>query len=290
MSDDSDVLAVPLRSLPAVRFHRSGLIGAIFALIVVVPSAFGQTDDPAPASKPAQPSPDVTEVPPVADFFVIPLRVHILSATDLPAIECGLTDEDIRRIIGKVNTIWHKAGIHWDLGPIVHEPAVNQDRFKADPGQDTNHPLPLYLQLVPQESKAAEGLNVYYLHAFPVNGVYLGDRTAFVQETAKLRPVPGGIEEPLPRVTAHELGHALSLPHRQNRTNLLASGTSGTLLNQAEVDRVRDFAPKISGTATVPELERRLKEAQDRQEASEINRLETILKAIPAKTPPVATP
>ncbi len=54
-------------------------------------------------------------------------------------------------------------------------------------------------------------MDVYYIHAFAANGVFLGDRTAFVQETAQLRPVPGGIDEPLPRVTAHELGHALGL-------------------------------------------------------------------------------
>ncbi len=59
-------------------------------------------------------------------------------------------------------------------------------------------------------------------------------------------------------MTAHELGHALGLPHRQN---LLASGTTGTILNQAEVDRVRSRASAIPGTATVPDLRRRLDEA-----------------------------
>ena len=91
----------------------------------------------------------------------------------------------------------------------------------------------------------ATGMDVYYIHKFAVNGVYLGDRMAFVQETARLRPVPGGIDEPLPRVTAHELGHALGLPHRQDRTNLLASGTTGTTLNEAEVARSREKARSI---------------------------------------------
>ena len=78
---------------------------------------------------------------------------------------------------------------------------------------------------------------------------------AFVQETAKLRPVEGGIDEPVPRVTAHELGHALGLPHRQDRTNLLASGTTGTLLNRLEVDSARQTAKSLSGVKTVAELQ-----------------------------------
>jgi hypothetical protein len=75
----------------------------------------------------------------------------------------------------------------------------------------------------------------------------MGKDFAFVQETATLHEVEGGIDEPVPRVTAHELGHALGLQHRQNRTNLLASGTTGTLLNAKEVATARDGAGKIDG-------------------------------------------
>ena len=43
--------------------------------------------------------------PPYGEFVVIPLRVHVLSATDLPEIDCGLTDADIDRIVAKVNAL-----------------------------------------------------------------------------------------------------------------------------------------------------------------------------------------
>ncbi len=69
---------------------------------------------------------------------------------------------------------------------------------------------------------------MYYIHQFDVNGIYYGQHDAIVKETARLRAVPNGIDEPIPRVTAHELGHGLSLPHRQDQVNLMASGTSGT--------------------------------------------------------------
>ncbi len=192
--------------------------------------------------------------PPYGEFVVIPLRVHILSATDLPEIDCGLTDADIDRIVAKVNGIWHQAGIHWGLDAVIREPAARQNEFTKARDAGTGLPLDLFRSLAPESSKTKEGLHVYYIHRFSVNGVYLGDATAFVQETAKLRPVAGGIEEPLPRVTAHELGHALGLPHRQDLTNLLASGTTGTTLNAAEVERAREFARKTPGTRTVGEL------------------------------------
>jgi hypothetical protein len=98
-----------------------------------------------------------------------------------------------------------------------------------------------------------------------VNGVWLGDGVAFVQETAQLRPVEAGIDEPLPRVTAHELGHALGLSHRQDRTNLLASGTTGTLLNAGEVRVARGQAAKAEGAWTVAAL----KTAAERAEAED---------------------
>ena len=55
--------------------------------------------------------------------------------------------------------------------------------------QATPPPLEAYRTLAPPESHDLPGLHVYYIHKFTVNGVYLGGRTCFVQETAKLRRV-----------------------------------------------------------------------------------------------------
>ena len=66
--------------------------------------------------------------------------------------------------------------------------------------------------------------------------------TIVVKDTASLRKVEGGIDEPIPRVTSHELGHAFSLGHRQDNFNLMASGTTGTTLNAAEISQARESA------------------------------------------------
>lgn len=224
-----------------------------------------------------EPPPAVTAIPPASEFLILPLRVHVLRSDDLPEANCGLSDADIDRILKKVNGIWHPAGIHFGLESIVREPAEPTDRYRlarnlalgdADEDEDDQDdaepkarrrrrvrlPNGLFRLLRPEASRAFDGLHVYYVHDFDVNGVYMGSDYAFVKETASLRPVEGGIDEPLPRVTAHELGHALGLPHRQDRTNLLASGTTGTGLSAAEIERARERARGRKGVLTFADL------------------------------------
>lgn len=257
--------------------------------------------------------------PPYEQFIVIPLRVHVLTATDLPEIDCKLTDDDVRRIIGKVNSVvWQQAGIHFGIESIRREPAARQDEFRKwrDLTGGQPPPLDVYPLLRPGQdprragdapngeargaedqppgaapagesppAKAAadaaapgqagageskfEGVHVYYVHELPTNGVYFGDGFSFVKETASLRPVEGGIDEPVPRVTAHELGHALGLPHRQNWTNLMQSGTTGTLLNAAEVSAARATAARLAGAAGVAAWR---EQASAAEEAGDVDR------------------
>jgi hypothetical protein len=72
----------------------------------------------------------------------------------------------------------------------------------------------------------------------------MGADAIFVKDTAALRPVKGGVDEPLPRVSSHEIGHAFGLPHRQDTINLMASGTTGWSVNDAEIEAVRAWAAR----------------------------------------------
>ncbi len=93
------------------------------------------------ADEPGKPA-EVTASPPFEAFLVIPLRVHVLTADDFPEVACKLRDDDVTRILGKVNGIWNKAGIHWGLDALVRRArratlsvqAGNRDRWAAELG------------------------------------------------------------------------------------------------------------------------------------------------------------
>lgn len=183
------------------------------------------------------------------DWLIVPLRVHLLSSEDTPALHTTLTEADLTRVLSKVNRVWAAAGIRFRIESLVREAALPRDH------PDVRNPRN-FLSRMPRASRAARAFDVYFLKQFEVNGVFT-PHGIFVKDTAELQPVEGGIDEPIPRVTSHELGHALSLPHREERTNLMASGTTGTLLNAAEIQQARAAAQKIAWIETAPALRQR---------------------------------
>ena len=112
------------------------------------------------------------------------------------------------------------------------------------------------LDLRPSPSKATNLFHIYYVKKMSVNGICFAD-AIFVKDTASLREVAEGIDEPIPRVSSHELGHAFGLPHRQDTTNLMASGTTGTWLNDAEINQAREVARKFDWLEPAPEVLKR---------------------------------
>jgi hypothetical protein len=224
----------------------------------------------------------VVQPPAREAFLLVPLNVHVLSCTDFADVNCKLSDADIARIVGKVNGVWHKAGVHFCLESVLREAAENVEGFEDKRlALGGAAPLSIYRMLAPAATRERAGLHVYYVHELPPNGVYLGQNVCFVKETARLRAVEGGIDEPLPRVTAHELGHGLGLPHRQDTTNLMASGTTGTLLNAAEVAVARGRAEKMQGAMTVAACERAVEEAKGKGDGERAKVLERFLGELP---------
>jgi len=134
----------------------------------------------------------------------------------LPEITTTLTDMDVTRILHK--SIWcgrPPGCILFGIG--VKEEAANPECFWRHKGQPNGSDC---CHCSPKESKVSTLFHVYYLKRMSVNGNLSGE-AIFVKRHGFLRAVARGIDEPLPRVTSHELGHAFGLPHRQDTTNLM---------------------------------------------------------------------
>jgi hypothetical protein len=172
------------------------------------------------------------------EFRFVPVRVHLLRSHIAPAADTRLMASDVERIFRKGNGIWLAAGIRLWVESVVVEDAANSEARRDDLALT----LDTLAALRPRGSRADAMFHVYFVRSMSVNGVYMARDNVFVQDSARLEPVPGGIDEPLPRVTSHELGHALGLAHRQARTNLMASGTTGTSLNAEEIETARHTA------------------------------------------------
>jgi hypothetical protein len=228
---------------------------------------------------------DVVSQPPALDQFVIvPLRVHILTSTELDLADCKLRDADITRIVRKLNSIWNQAGIHFGLESIVREQPAQTDRFRLIFELKKNEfELSDFAILLPKPSRVFEGLQVFFFHELPFNGAYLGDDCAIVQERAALNEVKGGIDEPIPRVLGFAFGRALGLqPRREPRTSLLAPGTNGISLDTSEAEQARKVARTIKGTMTIVETRKAAADAQKAGQAQRARKLESWLGEISA--------
>jgi len=208
-----------------------------------------------------------------ADYLVAPVHVHRLVTQGELNLTTTLEAKDINRIFTKVNRIWGHAGIHLPVQTITTEAAANPNVYRQN---YKSRQLGWMLALRPKTSRSTNQFHVYYLKRFLANGVYIGPGGMFVKDTARLRQTEGGIDEPIPRVTSHELGHALTLKHRQNVTNLLASGTSGWTLNDAEIKQAREAAKKIGWIQTASSILKKADqtyEVGDKKQAKAIYRL-----------------
>lgn len=167
--------------------------------------------------------------------ITVPVRVHLVHSEQEPRLNTTLTEADVRRIFTKVNKVWSQAGIRFEIESVCDTHALDAATFVEDMQERW------VVAAMPKERLLQHGLNVCYIKEFRPNGIWTSG-LALVKDTASLREVPEGLDEPLPRVTSHEFGHALGLPHRQATTNLMASGTTGFTLNEEEIQTARATA------------------------------------------------
>jgi len=184
------------------------------------------------AQEPVTPAPAAREMPTIT----LPVRIHLMQSGSIPDMHTTLVEADIHRIMGKVNKVWAQAGIQFEIEsilPVEAVPMPEENRLKSE--------FVRVKSRVPKEVLSPTGIDICYVKKVQPNGFFYGEPIV-VKDTASLKEVEGGLDEPLPRVTSHEIGHALGLKHRQDRTNLMQSGTTGFSLNAEEIATARGEA------------------------------------------------
>ena len=217
---------------------------------------------PTPTSTPA---PTPTPAPPASrfsydEFRILPLRIHLLHSETVTDLNALSTDDDIVKVLAKINGIWSQAGIQFFLKSMIRETVINEFAYT---GFKREVPLPMLGLLRPRGSQGGGMFHVYYLHDFQANGVFIPGVAIFVKELSELREVDGGSIDlpPMARVTGHELGHGLGLTHLSDAdrlmpgsdSKLMADATTGTFLDDEDILTARQGADLL-GWNTNPQV------------------------------------
>jgi hypothetical protein len=181
-------------------------------------------------------------------FSVITLKVHahLVRSKTNPRLQTSLTEKEVRVLFEEVNAIWAQAGIRFELEGVDSLQAleITPKRWFV---KDRNW----VKSAIPTQQFSPTAINVCFVKDMGPNGFFYGEPVV-VCENPEFNKVSGGAASIVARVTAHELGHVLFLQHRQERTNLMASGKNGVTLNSYEIKDARKRALEILGQTPVP--------------------------------------
>jgi hypothetical protein len=182
----------------------------------------------------------------MAPVFTLPVRVHLIRSNVHERLQTRLVEKDVRSIFEEVNVIWEQAGIRFELEAIGVLQALD-----VAPKKWFERDRNWVKSAIPTVHFSPTAIDVCFVKDMGPNGFFYGEPVV-VCEAPQFTKVKGGAKNPVARVAAHELGHALGLQHRQDHTNLMASARNGFSLNKQEIKDARLRAMEIMGVSPAP--------------------------------------
>ena len=168
--------------------------------------------------------------------IVIPVRIHLLQSARYPALQSTIAEPAIRSVWTEVDSIWSAARIRFEIRSIETLTALD-----VPPKRWLQRDRNWVKSAIPTEKLHGDALDLCFVHEMGPNGFYYGEPVV-VSETPSAYKVRGGASDRVARVIAHELGHALTLQHRDPKTALMASGSTGIDLTEREIQSARKAA------------------------------------------------